>query len=260
MRKNQIIGLFDSGIGGLTLLRELVKILPKENYIYYGDGKNCPLGNKSSQEVLKVTDNAINHLVANGAKMVVIACNTASAIAKERLRAKYDIDIIAIEPAVKPALAATKSGIVGVLATRNTINSSPLKSLCELWQEDKKVILRPGDGLVEMVEKSTPLTAEDREVITSHIEALIAKGADKIVLGCTHYPFLRDEMQQIIANRQIEIIDPAPYVAIRAKDILEKKGLLNTQSQNGKIIFTSSLNEEYNKTIEQKFLLLNSKA
>ncbi|MFI3322426.1 MAG: glutamate racemase [Rikenellaceae bacterium] len=259
MDKNSgAIGVFDSGIGGLSVLAQIQKLLPNENYIYYGDGASLPLGEKSREEILAVTDKAVGYLVEKGAKIVVIACNTATSVAKEYIRAKYNIDIVAMEPAVKPAILASKKGIIGVLATKCTIEGEPLRKLCELYGEGSKIVLKSGIGMVEMVENSSgKLTAENYELLKSHIESLISEGVDKIVLGCTHYPFLKDEIAEIIGNRKVDIVDSAPFVAKRVEKLLVLSSALSSNKEVGTVEFVSSKGEEYTQFIKTKYLHAN---
>lgn len=256
-KNNGIIGVFDSGIGGLTVLAEIVKLLPSENYIYYGDGKACPMGEKSREEIIKITDHAVEKLIGMGAKIIVIACNTATSSAITYLRTKYDINFVAMEPAVKPAVKGSKTGVIGVLATSRTIEGEPLKTLCNRWAGRCNVVLRAGNGLVEIVEKDDVITPSEHEIIREHINAIIDQGADHIVLGCTHYPFLKNEINQIIASREVKIIDPAPFVAKRVVDVLEANCLINNEG-SGEIHFISSLDAKYNNFIEKSYLKLLS--
>lgn len=254
---NGAIGVFDSGIGGLTVLSEIVRLLPSENYIYYGDGKSCPMGEKSPEEIISITNHAVEELIKLGAKIIVIACNTATSSAITYLRTKYDIDFVAMEPAVKPAVNGSKTRIVGVLATRRTIEGDALKKLCNRWAGTCKVALRAGNGLVEIVEKDGEITIDDRKIITDHITDLIDQNVDHIVLGCTHYPFLKREIEQIIGTRQITIVDPAPFVANRVLTVLKTTNLINPNG-TGSISFISSLDSSYNTFIEKSYLKLLS--
>ncbi len=254
--KNSPIAIFDSGIGGLTVLREVQKSLPYENYIYYGDGKSCPIGNLPHSEIMSITINAINILVERGAKMIIIACNTATAVAIKKIRELYSIPIVAIEPAVKPALNSSKSGVIGVLATQRTIDGKPLKELCARLVTDQKVVFVAGNGLVEIVEGDGVLSASNYSLIEGYIEEMISQGADQIVLGCTHYPFLIKTMQEIIGSRNVTIINPAPSIAVQVEKLLATDALLN--KNGGKIEFCSSLDKRYNDFIEKNYYKLLS--
>lgn len=254
---NGAIGVFDSGIGGLTVLSEVVKLLPTENYIYYGDGKSCPMGEKSQSEIIEITDHAVEELIKRGVKLIIIACNTATSSAITYLRSKYDIDFVAMEPAVKPAVKNSKTGIIGVLATRRTIEGDALKDLCYRWAQDCRVVFRAGNGLVDIVEKKGEITTSDREIIATHINYLTDQNVDHIVLGCTHYPFLKREIEKILSGRNIKIIDPAPFVAKRVSDILTTKNLTSNNGSS-KIEFISSLDISYNTFIEKSYLKLLS--
>ncbi len=246
------IAVFDSGIGGLTVLKEIKKLLPDENYIYYGDGKACPFGSLSASKILEVTTHAVDFFVSRGVKLIVIACNTATAVAVKELRSRYSIPIVAMEPAIKPALARSKSKVVGVLATKCTIEGEPLRALCSRVVSDQRVVLTAGVGLVEIVEKEQEFTADDYAIVERYIEEMASEGVDQIVLGCTHYPFLINVMKKIIAGRDISIIDPAPRVALRVKELLIEGGMLN-DCGSGTIEFASSLDGAYNDFIKNNY-------
>lgn len=244
MGHRDAIAIFDSGIGGLSVLKEVVKLLPNESYIYFGDGEHCPYGEKSREEVRELTTNAIEQIVTLGVKLIVVACNTASSAAIEQLRQSYSIPFVAMEPAVKPAILSSKSGKIGVLATKRTIEGNPFKLLCQKWSEKGEIITRAGEGLVEIVEQSKENSYQSKELVKKHIEYLLEKGVDKIVLGCTHYPMLLEQIKEVIGSRDVEIINPAPFIAHRVAQILEEKGELN-QHGSGKIEYKSSADQKY---------------
>ena len=246
------IGIFDSGMGGLTVLREIIRLLPFEHTLYYADAAHCPYGEKSREEVINYTETGIRFLINQGAKLIVVACNTASSSAISYLRNKYDIDFVAMEPAIKPAVTSSETGVIGVLATRRTLEGEPLKRLCQQWEGKARIIFQPGCGLVELVENSRENSPEARELLGKYIEKIASQGADRIVLGCTHYPFLAQQMKNIIGKRDIRLIDPAPAIALRVKQLLNTRELLNLGNVPAKHEFHSSLDEKYNDTLRLK--------
>lgn len=259
-----MVGVFDSGVGGLSVLREIVKILPGEEYIYYADNANCPYGDKSREFVIDRAEKITEFLVRKGAEIIVVACNTATAAAIATLRAKYSgglvecksagtsesagarervlkftdgrqdhIMFIGMEPAIRPAAKLTKTGVVGVLATAGTLNGAKYHNTKELYAENVKVVEHVGVGFVEMVETGTV----DEEVVAASVRPLLDAGADTIVLGCTHYPFLREVIGKVVAaiapGREVHVIDPAPSVAKHLADVMRSEGLLKEHPDAG---------------------------
>lgn len=247
------IGVFDSGMGGLTVLKEIVKRFPYENTIYYADAINCPYGEKSREQVIEYTDKSIRFLIDKDVKIIVIACNTATSSAIDYLRTTYDIEFVAMEPAIKPAATSTKTGIIGVLATKRTIEGDTMKKLYEKWSDKATIISRIGSGLVDIVERNAEKEPLSMSIIREHINYMADNGADKIVLGCTHYPFLESQMLDIIAGRDIELINPAPAISIRVGNILSANGQLCTGNNTAIRLFYSSSDEEYNIRLRNRF-------
>jgi glutamate racemase len=226
--KEKPVGIFDSGVGGLSVWKELIKILPAEEYIYYSDGAYCPYGPKGDEEIIKRAGFIAGFLLNRGVKLIVVACNTATAAAIDTLRFKYpDIPIIGMEPAVKPAAIHSRSGIIGVLATAGTFKGRLYNQTLERFASEVKVIERIGDGLVELVEKGETNSPEAEALLRKYIEPMLEEGADHIVLGCTHYPFLEKLIKKIAGN-DVFIDNPAPSVAKHTFNTLIKKDLLNT--------------------------------
>ncbi len=218
---NAPIGIFDSGLGGLSVWREVFAALPGESLIYFGDGKNCPYGSRTDEEVTGFTVAALEFLVRQGAKLVVVACNTATAAAIETVRTRYDIPIVGMVPAIKPAAQATESGIVAILATERALEGEKLHRYQEEFAAGVEVIPAVGHGFVELVEEGLEDAPEALEAVCSVVEPLIERGADRLVLGCTHYPFLAHRMKEVIGARRVEIVDPAPAIARRVAQLLE---------------------------------------
>lgn len=214
-----MIGVYDSGVGGLSVWRELYKIMPQQDYVYVSDGAHCPYGTKPIEYIIDRADTITRFFIEKGAEVVVIACNTATAAAVKYLRGKYQIPFVGMEPAIKPAAIESKTGVVGVLATANTFKGSLYNSTLEKFASNIRVIEQVGEGLVEFVESGITEGDEVNRVLTLYIENMKREGADAIVLGCTHYPFLEDAISKIAGN-SIHIINPAPAVALQTQRVL----------------------------------------
>ena len=213
MADNRPIGIYDSGLGGLTVWREVRRALPGESLAYLGDGANCPYGSRPREEVQALADAAVARLVELDCKMVVVACNTATAAAIGFLREKYaGMPIVGMEPAVKPACLATRSGVVGVLATERSLDGELFRRTAARYGSGIEVLTYPGTGFVELVEGDREDTPEAEAAVRAAVEPMLARGADQIVLGCTHYPFLTPVMERIVDGRAA-IVDPSPAVA-----------------------------------------------
>lgn len=226
-----MIGIFDSGTGGLSVFREIYRLLPDERYIYYSDNANCPYGEKSREYIIDRARAITLFLIGQGAEIVVVACNTATAAAISTLREEFPICFIGMEPAVKPAAQATATGVVGVLATAGTLKATKYIDTREKWAHDVKIVEHIGKGFVELVENGTVIGEEAEAVVEKSIRPLIDAGADTIVLGCTHYPFLSDTIRKV-AGKPINLIDPAPAVAKHLLDIMQENGLIHKEGFN----------------------------
>lgn len=249
---NSAIGVFDSGMGGLSVWRELRSALPEESLIYYGDGKNCPYGNRSAEEIVGFVEEAVESLLARGVKMIVVACNTATAVAIDTLRSRYQIPFVGMEPAVKPAALSSQSGVIGVLATKASFGGALYLASEARYGERVKIIRAVGEGFVEIVESGAEHTPEAVELVRSAVEPMIEAGADRIVLGCTHYPFLVDTIAEVIGGRAVEIIDPAPAVARRAAWLLDEHDLRAESGNKPRYEFLSADGEEYAKRLADR--------
>lgn len=212
------IGVFDSGVGGLSVWREIVKVLPNTSTVYYADNANCPYGDKSQQEIIRLADRVTAFLLSKGCSMVVVACNTATAAAIEFLRAKYSIPFVGMEPAVKPAAVMSKTGVIGVLATRGTFNGRLFQETSSKYAADVRMLIQPGYGLVELVEVADFSSPKVFELLRKYLEPMLDAGADHLVLGCTHYPFLIEAINEIAEGKLI-IVDPASAVAAQVKRV-----------------------------------------
>ena len=216
------IGIFDSGSGGLSVYREIVKLLPYERYVYYADNAHCPYGEKSADYIRDRARAITDILLRMGADIIVVACNTATAAAIATLREEYpDVPFVGMEPAVKPAALGTKTGVIGVLATAGTLKGSKYLKTKGRFEDDVHIVEHVGDGFVELVEKGILDGAEAYATVRTSLQPLLDAGADRIVLGCTHYPFLRPVIEAI-AGPGVQVIDPAPAVARQTVRMLEK--------------------------------------
>ena len=206
------IGVFDSGVGGLSVLQHIRSMLPDERLIYVADSAHVPYGDKSAAYIERRSVALVDFLIGQGADAIVIACNTATAAAAASLRARYSLPIIGMEPAVKPAVAATRSGVVGVLATVGTLKSARFAALLERYAGEVKIVTQGCPGLVEQVEKGELHSAETRSLVERYTASLLAKGADTLILGCTHYPYLAPLIRQV-AGPHVALIDTGEAVA-----------------------------------------------
>ena len=224
------IGVFDSGVGGLSVLRHLRTALPAEDFLYVADSGHAPYGARSPDFIRERSLAIGEFLHERGAKALVVACNTATAAAVDTLRAALPIPVVAMEPGIKPAVTATRSKIIGVLATAGTLESARFFSLVNRYAGDCEIITQPCAGLVECVEASELHSANTFALLKQYLEPLLAQGADTIVLGCTHYPFLRDALVELLGSN-IAIIDTGAAVARELKrrllefDLLREGGL-----------------------------------
>ena len=220
-----MIGIFDSGSGGLSVLREILKVLPREKYLFFADNAFCPYGEKTPQFIQDRGRAITDYLLSEGADIIVVACNTATAAAIVVLRNEYAVKFIGMEPAVKPAALSSETGVIGVLATAGTLKASKYLKTRGLYEDDVKISERVGKGFVELVERGILDGPEAEETVRQSLQPLLDDGADRIVLGCTHYPFLRDVIQRI-AGPDVQVIDPAPAVARHLVHVMTEDGLI----------------------------------
>ncbi len=254
------IGVFDSGMGGLSVWREIVKLMPAESVIYYGDGKNCPYGDRSQTDVIKFVQEAVDLFIERDCKAIVLACNAATAMSVDYLRHKYpDRIFVGMEPAVKPAALNSQSGVIGILATKATLEGSLFKETSMKFAHNAKILSCVGDGFVELVEQGNENSQMAFDIISKCVEPMLQQGADHIVLGCTHYPFLAETISRVIGDRNVKIVDPAPAVALRTKSLLEQKGWLANKDNKCEYLFCSAADESYKAKLKQKALLLIDK-
>ena len=235
--KGGAVGFFDSGLGGLCILDAFKELCPHESTVYIADSKNCPYGNKPAAEIVKLAESNTRRLLRRGCKMVVVACNTATAAAIDFLRERHpEVPFIGIEPAVKPAALRSKTGVVGVLATAGTFGGRLYNETKAKFAKDVTVIATVADEFVELVERKEISGAAAERVVRARIEPLLKAGCDKIVLGCTHFPHLKPLIEKICDGRA-EVIDPSDAVARQAKRVLAARGLLAPASAKPSHVF-----------------------
>lgn len=234
------IGVFDSGVGGLSILAELRRQLPNENLIFLADQAHVPYGPRPLDEVRTFSHAITRYLLDRGAKIIVVACNTASAAALHELRAANpETPFIGMEPAVKPAAETTRSGIVGVLATPATFQGALYASVVERFANGVMVMQDTCEGLVAQIEAGEANSPETRRILQSALVPMLAQGIDTIVLGCTHYPFVIPLIQEIVGPG-VRVIDPAPAIARQTKRVLERQTTRNPTSEPGGIAYATS--------------------
>ena len=237
------VGVFDSGVGGLSVLRALRDELPHEHFLYVADSGCAPYGDRPAAFVIERAVTITEFLAQKGAKAIVVACNTATAAAVEALRARFALPIVAIEPAVKPAASRTRSRVVGVLATTGTLASPNMGKLLANYGSDVEFVIQPCPGLADQVDKGDVASDETRAFVKRYVRPMIDKGADIIVLGCTHYPFLRDLIEEV-AGPEVDVIDPAAPVARELRRRLAAAHALTNETTPGTEQFWTTGNVE----------------
>ncbi len=234
------IGVYDSGVGGLTVWRAIRELLPQENLLYFADQAKVPYGNRPLEEVRSLGEGVTHYLMEQGAKLIVIACNTASAASLKHLRALYPtFPFVGMEPAVKPAAEQTLSGKVGVLATPSTFQGELYASVVERFAHDVQLFQNTCPGLVQQIEKGYLDTPKTRRILEEVLEPMLKEGVDTLVMGCTHFPFVIPLIKQI-AGEDVRVIDPAPAVARQVKRVLEGRELLAKRQRAGHSVFLTS--------------------
>ena len=248
MSDTRPIGVFDSGVGGLSVLREIRRELPAEDLIYVADSGYAPYGDRPEDYVRGRAIAIMEFVRQQNVKAVVVACNTATGIAVDALRARYSEPIVAIEPAVKPAAAHTRSKVVGVLATTQTLAGQKFAKLVSTHAGDVEVLTQACPGLVEQVERGALASESTRSLVEQYLRPLLDNGADTIVLGCTHYPFVSDVIRDV-AGPAVNIIDSAGPVARELRRRLQQSGLLATEPRTGTETFWTTGSPEQVATV-----------
>ena len=238
------IGVFDSGVGGVSVLQELYALLPHEHYIYMADSGWCPYGGRAATIIRERAATLTEWLLACGAKLIVVACNTATIAAVEWLRTTYPVAFVGMEPAVKPAVYHTRSGVVGILATGAALAGEKFHHLVARYAGDVRVLTQPCPGLVEVVESGQIWSAEARALVEQYTQPLLAAGADTLVLGCTHYPFLRPLIADVVGP-QIALIDTGAAVARQTARLLDQDQLRNPATKPADIRWYTSGNPHH---------------
>jgi len=239
----QPIGIFDSGVGGTSVCKEIHTLLPNENTIYLADSKNAPYGNKSKEKIVELSIKNTELLIERGCKLIVVACNTATTNAIKALRETYQIPFIGIEPAIKPAALQTKTNAIGILATKGTLTSELFHHTSNLFKNGRHVIEQDGEGIVPLIEKGLINSQEMTTLLRAYLKPMIAADIDCLVLGCTHYPYLIPLLLTLLPNH-VKIIDSGEAVARQTKAILIKNNLINTQNISPKNEFYTNTSTE----------------
>jgi len=234
------VGVFDSGVGGLSVMRALIARLPSQDFIYVADSANCPYGTRETGDILAFSKGISRYLISRGARLIVVACNTASAVALADLRRSFpQTAFVGIVPAVKPAAQQTRTGVVGVLATPTTLNGQLYKDVVDHYALGVRVVSQPCRGLVEQVEAGDLDSPVTLRLLRECIEPLVAAGADTLVLGCTHYPFLIPALRLVIGKDML-LLEPSEAIARQTEVLLLRAGLLPTDSGLGRTQFCTT--------------------
>lgn len=256
-KKDLPIGFLDSGVGGLSVMKEAIKIMPNENYIYFGDSKNAPYGVKPTKEIRDLTFNVVEFLIEKGIKGLVVACNTATSAAVSELRRVYpDMPLVGIEPAIKPAVELNKKGKILIMATPMTIKQEKFNLLLNKYKEKAEIVPIPCAGLMEFIEDGILSGEELEEYLTEKLNIYKKEEISSIVLGCTHYPFVKDTIEKIMGEN-IAIIDGGEGTAREIKRRLKEQDLLTERSEKGNILIYNSLEEK--KVIDLSLKLIEQK-
>lgn len=253
-KKDLPIGFLDSGVGGLSVLREAIKIMPNENYIYFGDSKNAPYGVKPTKVIRDLTFNVVDFLIEKGIKGLVVACNTATSAAVSELRRVYpDIPLVGIEPAIKPAVELNRSGKILIMATPMTIKQEKFNLLLNKYKEKAEIVPIPCAGLMEFIEDGILSGEELEEYLEEKLSIYDKSEISSIVLGCTHYPFVKDVIAKIVGSNVI-IMDGGEGTAREIKRRLREKNLLTDRIKKGNVDIYNSLDEK--KVIDLSWKLI----
>ncbi|MFD1094195.1 glutamate racemase [Salegentibacter chungangensis] len=231
MQANDPIGIFDSGVGGTSIWKEIHELLPNEKTIYLADSRNAPYGKRPVEEIIALSRKNTNKLIEMGCKMVVVACNTATTNAITELRKSYTIPFIGIEPAIKPAALKSRTKAIGILATKGTLSSALFSQTSELYAKNINIIEVEGNGLVELIESGRRDSPETYALLREILQPMLENKIDYLVLGCSHYPYLLPVLRDILP-KDVQIIDSGEAVARQTKAILTEKELLNPSANN----------------------------
>ncbi|WP_435134931.1 glutamate racemase [Formosa sp. A9] len=244
----QPIGIFDSGVGGTSVFKEIQALLPHENTIYLADSANAPYGSKSPQDILNLSIKNTEWLLNKDCKLIVVACNTATTNAISELRQKYNIPFIGIEPAIKPASLNSKTKAVGILATKGTLSSKLFHNTSSLYSNGVQVIEQIGEGIVPLIEEGKALSPEMETLLKRYLKPMITANIDYLVLGCTHYPYVLPLLLKLLP-KHVKIIDSGEAVAKQTKAVLVHNNTLNTSASLGKHLFYSNASTSVMETL-----------
>lgn len=244
-----MIGILDSGIGGLSLYKEIVPLMPDIDILYYADTANCPYGNKDNNQITELAQICVQNLIDNGAQAIALACNTITAASATHLRKMFpNIPIIGMEPATKPAALITKTGSIGVLATESTLRSELYAKGKRRLSKTLRILEITGVGLVEMIETDQIEMPQNLAIIQNYVDMFLENNADTVVLGCTHFPFIKEQIQRLSGNK-LMVIDPTPAVAKHMRNILIRHNI--TINEQAKHTFFSSISDEESRRIKK---------
>ena len=247
------IGVFDSGVGGLSILDEALQQLPHHNYIYFADSANAPYGDKPPQWIAERSLQICRYLMEQDCSAIVVACNTATAEAIATIRSTLDIPIIGVEPGIKPAAMQSQNGIVGVLATEATLNSDKFNALLATLPEHCQFIKQAGAGLVPLIEAGLIETPEMQALLRSHLKPILDQGADTLVLGCTHYPFLKKMIRAVVGD-SMTLIDTSDAVVRQLLRQLHQQGLIVSSKHSPKLSLLSTASADTLQTMAERLL------
>ncbi|MBS6475181.1 MAG: glutamate racemase [Clostridiales bacterium] len=241
-RKQQKIGFFDSGLGGISVLRDAYSLMPEEDYIYFGDTANAPYGTKKQEQIISMTMNGVDYLLSNNIKALVIACNTATSAAIEKIRQAVSIPVIGMEPAIKPALEHTE-GKVLMMATPATVRQEKYQNLLQKCGEHSRVINLPCEKLAGLIEEKLCKGEQPKEYLQELLAPYVGR-VDAVVLGCTHYVFVKDLIADIF-GAGVELFDGNHGTVLHLKDVLQKEGIKREPGQKGTVVLNSSRDDQY---------------
>ncbi|MDP5201496.1 glutamate racemase [Flavobacterium sp. DG2-3] len=251
MTNNNPIGVFDSGIGGTSIWSAIHDLLPNEKTIYLADSKNAPYGQKSKDEIVALSKKNVEFLLENNCKLIVVACNTATTNAIFELRRDYDIPFVGIEPAIKPAANNSQTQVIGILATKGTLNSELFNKTAEMFQ-NTKIIEQVGHGLVQLIEDGNLYSPEMTQLLESYLQPMIEANIDYLVLGCSHYPYLIPQIKKILPDH-IKIIDSGEAVARQTKNLLRDKVGFSESADHDPLFYVNSNPTVLESILEHKY-------
>lgn len=254
MTNNNPIGVFDSGIGGTSIWSAIHDLLPNEKTIYLADSKNAPYGQRTKEEIVALSKKNVDFLLDMNCKLIVIACNTATTNAIQELRADYDIPFIGIEPAIKPAANNSKTQVIGILATKGTLNSELFNKTAEMFQ-NTKIIEQVGYGLVQLIEDGNLNSPEMTQLLESYLQPMIEANIDYLVLGCSHYPYLIPQIKKILPDH-IHIIDSGEAVARQTQNILREKVGFTDHKKSDPVFYVNSNPEVLKSILDYKYPII----